>query len=170
MLTRPALLACGIVLLSGCDTTAPAVRELVPFRVFPNAGRLFEPSDPDDPGLVPSIAVAIRSEAEEADLLSSYPRMRSFDGQGGVRYAPFPDVDYGAETALVITAVPAASTMSLRLDSVVAEGRQVTAYSTTVVPCVNTRDLINRSLVATIPGSIRGVTFAPRTVERPPCQ
>ncbi len=146
---------------------APVVRQPVPFEVLSNSGDLFEALS--DGELVAPLSEALRSDAEQKNLLSVYPRRTFYVDERKV-VSPFPEIDYSIETALVLTEVPAASTVTLRLDSVIAEGNTATVYATKVVPCINTRDLVNKTLVATIPGPGRRVAFAARRLERGECR
>lgn len=176
---RLPLLAGLVLLLTGCDTAGPVVRaappvgEPVPFRVFRTGGLFADAVRNDDftSTLVPPASVALRSEAEEEAFLEGYPRDPHWTDAGGPFYNPFPDVDYGSETAVVIALGSTGSgSIWVRLDSVVAVGAKATAYSTVVVPCLQTRDVANPSVVAAVEGPGREVDFAPQATERLPCR
>ena len=160
----------ALLLLAACDTTAPAVLEAVPFQTL-STGGLFEPidyRDPDTPA-APPVSVSLTSGAEEAAFLASYPRKRRWLGDGVQRFAPFPDVDYSTSTALVIAQGLSGPGLTIRLDSVVSDGRRTTVYTTHVVRCVLSRYFENPSLVAAVEGVGLDLEVAPPAEERPPC-
>lgn len=162
----------ALVFLTACDTTAPVIREAVPFRVL-STSDLFEPfiyQDGGDSEVVPAVSVALTSEAEEAAFLASYPR-RQYWVDGTDLVVPFPDVDYATTTALVVAlGTTGSGSISVRLDSVIAGGSRSVAYTTKVSPCIGTRDVVNPSVVGVVDGPSREVTFAPTATERRSCQ
>ncbi|WP_424522273.1 hypothetical protein [Rubrivirga sp.] len=149
------------------------VREPVPFRVLLQSGGFFEEyaSTPDGGGEpVPPASVALSSEAEEEAFLDGYPRNPYWIDGGGPFYEPFPDVDYAAETAVVVALGTAGSgSVLVRVDSVVSDGRRARVFSTTVLPCLGTRDVANPAAIVALQGERWDVRFEGRQVERQDC-
>lgn len=166
-------LAVGLaVVATGCDTAAPLIAELVPFRTLPGSDGIFESylHSEGSSEEVPATAVVLRGEVEEAAFLATYPRKPFWTDGGGPFHAPFPNVDYSAATAVVVAlGTTGSGSVSVRLDSVVARGLRAVAYTTTVIPCRGSRDFVNPSLVAAVDGPNREIVFAPRHEEREAC-
>lgn len=173
MIQRTALLVSFLAVASACDTTAPTVRGEVPFRVLLRSSGFFEEyvSTLDgDQERVPPASVALTSEADEASFLDGYPRDPYWTDEGGPFYEPFPNVDYTAETAVVVALGTGGSgSVSVRVDSVVSYGQRATVYTTTVIPCLGSRDFANPAVIVALDGGGREVDFAETAVERLGC-
>lgn len=173
MSQRIALLLCLSLATSACDTTAPAAQEEVPFRLLLQSSHFFEVASVLTPeGVMESVpaSVALKSGAEEAEFLRNYSRNPYWTDAGGPFYEPFLNVNYGTETAVVVAlGMSGSGSVSVRVDSVVSDGRRATVYTTTVLPCGGTADMANPAVIVALEGGGRTVDFAETAVERSPC-